>query len=454
MIVIFFILIVISLPFFIGGRPLTIPELMWMVVGERMSEGATLYVDVWSNISPFSASAYWLIDAVFGRSHLVYQIAGLVLVIIQSAIFNNTMLQFKAYNENNYIPAFIYMLLMTSHFDFFTLSPLLMSMTILLHVMHLLFGYIQMRVKDDEMLLKIGVYLGVAVLFYLPVFLIVIVILLSLLFFTGVSVRRILLLFYSFFLPLLIVGAYYYFKDGTKAFFIQYLFSYFNLKSEYLISLRALLIISIIPAIFLILSVLKVFGSLGFTNFQVRIQQMMLMFLMIGGFVFLLSQKKTPYQLAIFVPPAAFFISHFFLLIKRRLWTELSFGIFFLSIVIINWGAYFNNSLVNLTGSEKLLLQESSLDQVVKDKRILVLGDDISLYQNAKLATPYFDWKLAKSHFENLDYYDNITAIFRNLTNDPPDLIIDKGDLMPTLSDKIPILKTNYTKSGPVYRKR
>jgi hypothetical protein len=457
LIIIFLILIIISLPFFIGGRPLTIPELTWMVVGEKMSEGSTLYIDIWSNISPLAAAVYWLIDEVFGRSQLTYQIIGLLLVMVQSTIFNNTLLHFKAYNENNYVPAFIYTLLMTSHFDFFTLSPILMSLTLLLHVIHLLFKFIQLGEKSDEMLLQIGVFLSLAVLFFLPMFLFIIVIILSFLLFTGVSVRRILLFLYGFLLPLTFVGIYYYFKDGTREFLTQYIFAFFVLPGEYLVSVSSLLVISAIPLLYLFMSIIKVFGQTGFTNFQVRLQQIMFLMIIVAVFIFLLANNKAPYQLAIFVPPTAFFISHYFLLIRKRFWTEFLFIMFLLSIVLVNWGSYYNLKIPGrLIDHEKMLVQPSPLNDVVAGQRILVLGDDINVYQNAQLATPYLDWRIARVHFHSLDYYDNLTAIYRNIMEDTPDIVVDLEGIMPNLISRIPALGGMYVRSsvGGVYRKR
>src|SRR5690606_34681710 len=155
LIIIFFILILISLPSPIGGRPVAFPELTWMIIGEKMDEGASMYIDIWDGLSPLAASTYWLIDFLFGRSLTAYQIIGLMLIIIQSAMFNGMLLRFKAYNENNYIPALIYALLMTMHFDFLTLSPALMSLTFLLAALNLVIDFIQSREKGDEKILRI-----------------------------------------------------------------------------------------------------------------------------------------------------------------------------------------------------------------------------------------------------------------------------------------------------------
>jgi hypothetical protein len=179
--------------------------------------------------------------------------------------------------------------------------------------------------------------------------------------------------------------------------------------------------------------------------------------IIVGYLIFLLANNKAPYQLVVFIPPAAFFISHYFLLIRKRLKTELLFLVFFFSLILVNWGSYYNLKIPGfLIDNEKMLVQPSPLNEIVTGKRILVLGDAVNLYQDAQLATPYLDWKLAKAHFHALDFYDNITAIYRNIMDDAPEIIIDQERVMPELTSKIPALGVMYVRAniaGVYYKK-
>jgi hypothetical protein len=456
LIIIFFIVIIISLPFFITGRPLILPELSWMVVGEKMAEGATLYTEIWSNISPLSAMVYWVLDEIFGRSPTAYQIVALLLVMVQSVIFNNTMLVFKAYNENNYIPAFIYSMTMVFHFDFHTLSPVLMGLTMLLYVIHLLFYFIQIREKNDELLLQMGFFLGLAMLFFLPMFLFIMVVIPSLLLFTGISLRRILLFLYGFLLPIVIVGIYYYFKDGTREFLTQYILAFFMYPGDLLVDFRTLMAISAIPIVYLFFAIVKVFRQSGFSNFQIRLQQIMFLTLLVGFLMFLLSKNKAPFQLVVFVPPTAFFIAHYFMLLRKKFWRELLFLLYFFLVFTVNWGSFYNVIPVELINKEALFVQETHWKDMVAGKRILVLGDNITLYKNAQLATPYLEWSLAKIHFHALEYYDNVTAVYKNIMMDTPEIIVDMEGIMPELVSRIPVLNHMYVRESTrtIYRRR
>lgn len=420
-----------------------------------MDEGASMYIDIWDGLSPLAASTYWLIDFLFGRSLTAYQIIGLMLIIIQSAMFNGMLLRFKAYNENNYIPALIYALLMTMHFDFLTLSPALMSLTFLLAALNLVIDFIQSREKGDEKILRIGIYTGVATLFFFPAFLFMVVVILAFLLFTGASARKILLAVYGFLLPVALAAAYYYFKDGGKAFLIQYVHSYFLFSGKYLVDVPSLLAIASTPILFTGYSILKVFAYPSFTNFQTRIQQIMLTLILVGAAMLSMTNSKAPFQLAIFVPSAAFFISHHFMLVRRRLWVEIQFTIFLFFLIFVNLGSYYGVGVVErFVNHDGLFVRETSIGRMIAGSKILVLGDELSFYKDARLATPYLDWKASTLHFHALGYYDNITAIYKNLLNDRPDYIVDQEGLMPALEEKIPAIGQWYVKTSTdmVYR--
>jgi hypothetical protein len=128
--VVFFLLL--RLPFFLGGAPLLIPELSWMLVGEQMGRGFMLYRDVWDNVSPFSGLTYWLIDSIFGRTQWVYQLAAMAVSIIQLLYFNYVIHSREVFPERTFLPGALYALFLNISFDMGTLSPMLLATTFLL----------------------------------------------------------------------------------------------------------------------------------------------------------------------------------------------------------------------------------------------------------------------------------------------------------------------------------
>jgi hypothetical protein len=175
--------------------------------------------------------------------------------------------------------------------------------------------------------------------------------------------------------------------------------------------------------------------------------------LVFSGIIWLVNNKKSTYQLVIFIPATAFFISHWLLLFKRRRWSELYTAVLLLVIITLNHGTYFQFSWTSKwIHIENLLAKPHPYDQLITNKRILVIGDKDGLYRNAKLATPYLAWELSKKQFAGLNYYDQSAEILTNFKNDPPEVIIDLENLFPELQKHIYLLQANYRRvSKQVY---
>jgi len=149
---------------------MTIPQLTWIIDARRLSEGAMMYSGVWDTLSPLSAGFYWIVYSVFGESFVVIQILSVLLIFLQSTIFNTILINSNPFTENTYIPAIVYVVLASLYFDFFTVSPVMLGITFILLAMNNVFGQIEVRAKRDEKLLSTGIYLGLAALFHFPFF--------------------------------------------------------------------------------------------------------------------------------------------------------------------------------------------------------------------------------------------------------------------------------------------
>ena len=104
----------------------------------------------------------------------------------------------------------------------------------------------------------------------------------------------------------------------------------------------------------------------------------------------------------------------------------------------------------------RLAVQSGPQYEVVKNARILVLGDDFNYYAANKAATPYVNWQLAQEDFGQLHTYYAIFKILRNISASRPDYIIDQARLLPALQYKAPQEFRRYERLGntPVYRRR
>ncbi len=426
-----------------------------MLVGENLAEGDRLYTQLWDNIGPFSALIYRLVDLVFSRSQVAYVILAAILITYQCFIFNDFLLTKKAYHENTYVPALVYALLTCLSFDFYTLSPVLLSLTWVLLALRNIFYRIESQSRDVR-ILSTGIFIGLAVLCYLPSIIYLLSSLLAYLFFANLSFRRFFLLLYGFALPLLIAFTYFYMIEAATEFTQQYLLSFRTIERSPYVGDWRLLIVGMVPLAFLLVSLYQLGQYRRYTNQQGKLQRIMGMKIIAALATLLLVRQLAPYHLLYLVPPIAFFITHFLLIIRRILIAELvTVGLAFL-LIFNGYTLLFNFfSLQQVTHTTNLMVQPTDYDGLVKGKKIVMLSKHLSVYRTAQLATPYLNWSLAERQLTNLDDFKNVSFVFAAFQSDMPELIIDESGLMDRIFERIPTIRTSYQKlpGQPVYQK-
>jgi hypothetical protein len=442
-------IIIIQLPFFITGMPITMPEIEWHTLGNKLMGGAELYVDIYYPVGPLSGLFYWMLSILFFNSYFIYKLIALILILVQSVIFNSILINNKAYNQNTYVPAVVYSLLMMSIEDFSTLSPQLISLTFILIGIDLTFQQIEGRKKEDLSILKIGLYYGISMLIYPPSFLFIFPTIISFLIFTNTLIRRYLLLLLGFFLPFVLMWIKFFWFGQLKDFNFNFWFALWPVNYGSWPSWKHLVGTFLIPIIYFTLSFLKVSMSTAFINYQVRLQKFMLLMLFFACIIVFVDYHKTSHILVIFIPFLAFFISHLFLLIRKRFLSELFFIIFTTLLILQNYMGSFgwlpNNKWFDIRN--QYYMEDVPVKHEMGQK-ILVLGDNINFYYKSELGTPYLSWNRAEKQFSNMDQFDVVLRVFENFNNDLPEIIYDQNDRIPELFRKIPKLKKNYKYAG------
>lgn len=452
LLILFLAIVLIRLPYLISAEPLFY-ELNWMLLGETMNQGNVLYKDILETISPLSAWVYAGIDYIFGRSILTYQILATLLIGYQYVLFNNIMLRNKAYNENSYVPAFVYALLMHSFYDFFTLSPVLISMTFILLVLDNIYLRIENKLNDST-ILKTGIFMGLAVLFYLPSIIFFIATIFSFLLLTGLIFRRYLLFVYGMFLPIIAVSLYYLWHNALLDMFYQWVVASFFINRPNVLDLGSLLLIIGIPGIVFAFAVVRTFTASRFTNYQVRVQQVMFLMFASAWAVWLFSDVKAPFQLIVFVPFIAFFIAHLLLQFRSRFVANAFTYFVTIGILLITYALFYQNFYFHKWGNfNDLLVTESIYEPWIKDRKILVVGNGKQLYESSKeVATQFYSWELSRATWENTDQPENLIRIYDDITRHQPETIIDINGLVSLAFKNLPIIDEKYKKvSAQVY---
>jgi hypothetical protein len=147
----------------------------------------------------------------------------------------------------------------------------------------------------------------------------------------------------------------------------------------------------------------------------------------------------------------AYFISHYLLLINRKWIAELMLWLFITGLLTIS--ILSRKGILEGVNYTSLFPGKMSVSQKISNKRIMVLGEDLSLYEQNRLAGYFLNWELSSKYFTEPDVYENISKINQSILQDPPDVIIDQHDLMPPIMARIPMLEKMYRKEGGLYIK-
>lgn len=411
-------------------------ELKWLLLGEWLSRGFVMYSETFDYTGPIAVFAYKYLTYIFGRSAFIHYGVSTLIIIFQAGIFNQLLLKNKAYDENSYLPAFLYMILMVSVPDFMTLSPQLLSLTFILLALRNVLRRIDNQVTD-ELFLNCGIFIGIATMIYLPSVVFLLVFLFALILFSTAATRRLILYLFGFLLSFAMCSLYFYWRGDFWLFVDRYLAQNFILTANYQVTMLEIFLISLGFILVLILSVFKTFSAARLTNFQQKIQQVIWLMLFGGIATFFLSNEKALFELVFIVPFIAYFWVHYFMLLKRSIFKLIMPA--FLILGMLGYSAY---SYQNLTRALEVEPQADTREGT------MILGDDINYYQNVSMNTPCFNQHLSDYAFEGLDYYGSAGDLYLLFQKVDPILVIDQMNVMPQMMERFPQLATDYKKTG------
>jgi hypothetical protein len=380
-------MILFGLPLMINTPALTIPELKSMVIGEALDNGQMMYAEVYDSMAPVAAGTFGFIDWLMGRAMIGRQILALILIFFQASFFAILLINNKAYNDNTYVPALIYGLLCFVSFDFLSVTPELLGSTVLLLALNNLFREIEFRVQRDGTIINVGFYTGVASLFVFTYSIFLLAAFVILIVFTRISFRKSLLLLFGFFLPHFVIGVYYYFKDALPALLNNFYLENLLHTDQNLISGKSLLMLGLLPIIYFVFSLFMMTREARFTKYQSQLFQVMFLWLLFCIVQAFLTRQLTPHSLIIMIPSLAYFFSHYLLLIRRKWIAESMLWILIIGIVSINLRAV--RGKINSIDYSKMYV--STPKTPIRDKKVMVIGDDLSVYRNNKLGGYFLD---------------------------------------------------------------
>lgn len=417
---------------------------MWMVLGERLSEGNLLYVDIIDDTGPLSAGVFTGLHLLFGRSELAYLLLGKIFVLFQIYYWNSTLIKYRVFDENTYLPAIVMAALFHFSFDLMYLSPTLLGSTFLLLAFGQLFSHTVLQKESSESTLLIGIYGGLATgfhwnfVFFLP-FLIFTGLAIS-----GFTIRQLFLSIMGFLLPILLILVFYFWKDGLEQALQIWpiVFTYPNYAYQPYLSWLA-------PGVFpLVLALAGYFiGSFfrGATINQQKQRQLILIWLLFSAGLFFLMKNTASYQLVVFLPAMSYFITQFFLHFG---WTLLLRPAFFgLILVLPIWGMNYWQDRTEIDTSY-FVAQTFDLEPLIQSG-VMVLEEDPSPYLTHSLDGPFLNFHMSASYLKQEKTLQQKAQVFQMIRRQLPAQVYDNQGHFKALLEELPALKEFYTEDKP-----
>jgi hypothetical protein len=440
-----------SLILLIDLPSMTLQELKGMVLGEAIGN-KIMYVEIVDRTPPLMAVTEGFLNFLFGRSLLARHMVALIFIFFQASYFGILLINNKAYNESGYVPSLIFGFLCFFSFDLLATTPELFASTLLLLALNNLFKEIEFRVDRDSIVLNLGVFLGMASLYIFSYTIFLLGAILILIVFARTTFRKIALVLFGFGLVHAILIILYYCYERTDDLWQHFYWANLNKPVAYLIGMNSILVLAALPVLYFVFSLFMLTREAHFTKYQSQLFQTIFLWMTISLIQFWIASEKTPHSLYTVIPAVAYFISHYLLLIRRRGIAEVMFWLFILGLLFVNYGSRYQ--FLKSVNYESMFPNPSVYEKKIVGKKIMMVGDEPSLYRNNTLGGYFLDWELSRKYFEQPDYYQNIVKINDAVARDKPDIIIDEKGLMGPIVARIPLLEKLYFRDGPLYRRR
>lgn len=443
------VLLLVSLPAFINPAELLLSELKSMVLGEAIADGKLMYIQIIDDTPPMASALFGFMDLLFGRSLAARHIVALLIIFFQASYFAVLLISNKAYTENTYLPALVFALLCFFSFDLIAFSPELLASTVLLFAINHLFHEIEFKIQKDEIVLKLGVYLGLATFFVFSYWVFLLLSILILIVLTRAGFRKITLTIFGFVLPHMLLVTLYFFWGEPGLLWKNFYLSNLTIFREMLLSLKGLFVLCGVPLAFFVFSIFMVNREARFTRYQSQLMQVMFLWLLFSLIQIAVARKVSPASLVTFVPPLAYFISHHLLLIRRRWRAELSLWLFLIGLISMNYLT--RTGRIDSVDFSRLFPENSTYKNTMAGKKVMILGSDWNLYRQNSLGGIFLNWDLSQAIITKPASYQYVEIIASSFDVEEPDVIVDENDYMKEILNKIPVLRKKYKREGKNY---
>lgn len=433
--------VLICLPRLIDTPELTVIELKTFLLGEKFRAPHSLYGTLLDSSGPLMAAIAGFLNWVMGRSLTGFHLLTVLIVFFQSAFFGLLLINKKAFPDNNYLPAFFFVVIASLSFDMLSLSAELLAAGVLLLALNSIFREIEFR-EQGNAAFTAGFFISIASLLDFSFSVYIIGALVIFIIFTSKSTRKYLLLLIGFLLPHFLLMSIYYLNGNFSGLWNNFYEPNLMWNGTWLVSPHGLMILGGISLLYFLVSFVWLNREAHFTKYQLQLVQTMFFWALFALIQILYSKNIRPQSFITLIPVMAFYITHFILLIRRRKFAEINVWIILIGILCVSYGAQFG--YLKKVDYQNLIV-ENKLSNY-SNKKILILDDQSVLYRNNMLGSGFLEWSLAEPIFNEPNYYDHILLVNKSLQEDLPEIIQDPHQYMPAFFEHLPALKAQYKK--------
>lgn len=205
---------------------------------------------------------YEVIYNIFFNYRFLSTILAFILVFIQGFILNSIFSSHQLSNKITFLPAFLYIILLSSDYNSMTISPFLILNTFTIGAIYFLFRCYDKKEGSDEVF-NTTLFISLATLVYSPLALLMLWVWFTFFIYKTYKWRYWILSILGFITPFIFLGAYYYLTDQLIPKFTFIIDNFIHLP-DFFITLKPIQIVFFIG--FALLSIISIFTVLIYQN--------------------------------------------------------------------------------------------------------------------------------------------------------------------------------------------
>lgn len=267
---------------------------------------------------------------------LLYMGLAFILLLAEALVLNTMLVEIKISPKNSYLPAFLYILLMSSSPKLLTLHPCLIVNAFIMIVLMLLF---EIKNKDDgyREIFLCGILTGLGSLFYFKAVGLLIIIWIFILLYRPFTWREWVISLLGVATVYVYLFTYFLLTDQLSAVLFDYrrVFSSKSFGGDFrTLSLYQYITLALIVVLFLISSV-KMFVLSHEKVIHVRKALYAIFWLLaVNTLSVLFLVKNLMYEFSYTLLPLSILVAYYYLNLKKKLFGEIILGLFIVSIIL------------------------------------------------------------------------------------------------------------------------